>query len=160
VLTLLLAAVLVVNLVAVALLEGGEVFVTVAVLPYKETLSEEASLEMHRAMMDERADGYLFPAGGVSLITGIVLVILSLWAQHPLSAAAYAIGAAGMAFTAIISQRTNRSINKQVRPGVISAHDYVPLGRSWHRIHRIRTRSSGVALVSFAVAAALSSLGR
>lgn len=150
--SLLLAALIVVGITSSAMLAGGQVYTWVAILPHKEALTAERSLALHREMM-QRPDAYLFPAGVVVMVSAVALSVVCLMAGQPVALAMSLLAVAGMAVTAFVSQRSNRPINRLVMDPAVTPAAYEPMALRWHRIHRIRTVSSCVALLGFELAA-------
>jgi hypothetical protein len=153
-LRLLLAALQWINLVAVALGVGGQVFCLLALVPARRKWPPEMAVRVHQEAMTVLPDRYLRPMFTVSLVAGLLIALLERSGWPTLLTV---LGVLGNVATAVISYRWEFPINAEINGwGQGPVPDRFPTMRdTWDEKHLWRTTASLVALACFVLAVIL-----
>ena len=130
-----------VNIVAAAVLAGGQLCVLLVIVPTKRKFATPTSVEVHNAMLGHQIDGYMKPTGIIGALAATSILVLSF---ENLSHAAIAfIGVELMAFLGVLitSRFFNVKTNAMMADWSLDAipGDYAKIRARWDRVHAIRT---------------------
>jgi hypothetical protein len=144
----------VVNLLASALMAGGQMFCLVAVLPAMPGWPPAMSARVHADALTDRPDRVMKVAGVVSVLTALVLVAMLVVAGRIPGAVLTAAGFLSAVLSSFISSR-EWPINEEIKSwGPEPKLDrYAEMRPVWDRRHVGRTWASLAAFLFFAVAA-------
>jgi hypothetical protein len=146
----------VVNLVAAALMAGGQVFCLVAVLPALPLWPAAMGARVHADALTDRPDRVMKVAGIVSVLTALALVVLLVASGRTAELVATAAGLAAAVASSLVSSR-EWPINEEIKSWGQEPNlgRYAELRPIWDRRHALRTWLSLAAFVCFAIAAVL-----
>lgn len=151
-----LEAVRVFNLVAAALMAGGQVFCLVAVIPALPLWPPAMGARVHADALTDRPDRVMKVAGILSVLTALALVALLTRSGRTAELVATAAGLASAVASSLVSSR-EWPINEEIKswgqqPNLARYAEVRPV---WDRRHALRTWLSLAAFVFFAVAAVI-----
>jgi uncharacterized membrane protein len=153
---MLLFALRFVNIVAAALVAGGQLYVLNVIVPVKRTAGARLSVQLHLAILGRQTDRYMKPTGIVSAVSALALMALYR-GQRPGSIVLLALGLLGMLGVVITSRYFNVPSNRKMLGWSLDAlpEDLDQCRNRWDRVHMIRTACGLVALAGFAGSALL-----
>jgi hypothetical protein len=142
----------VVNLLAAAILAGGQVFMLVTVVPARRAWSPGVAVRVHQDALTHRPDRVLRPCALVAIVTAALL--LALGRAGPFATALIGAGLLGQLVNAVISARFEAPLNREINGWSADAvpERYPALRDDWDRKHRLRTLASVLALACLVVA--------
>jgi uncharacterized membrane protein len=145
-----------VNIIATAIVAGGQFYVLNVIVPVKRTVSARMSVQLHLAILGRQTDRYMKPTGIVSVVSALALIALSR-GHRPGSIVLLVIGLLGMLGVVITSRYFNVPANREMAGWSLDAlpEDYGQWRNRWDRVHRIRTACGLVALAGFVGSALL-----
>lgn len=143
-----------INLVAIAMGAGGQVFCLRSLLPARRQWPPEMAVKVHQDAMTALPDLYLKPMFAVSMVTGLAIASLE---RSGWPTVLSVLGALATAATAFISARWEWPINAEIISwGQGPVPDRYPTMRdTWDEKHRWRTTTSLFALACFVLATIL-----
>jgi hypothetical protein len=153
-LRLLLVALQWINVVAIALGAGGQVFCLRALLPARRQWTPEMAVKVHQDAMTALPDLYLKPMFAVAMVTGLAIAGLE---RSGWPTVLTVLGVLGTAGTAFISARWEWPINAEIvgwGQGPVPER-FASMRDRWDEKHRWRTTTSLWALACFTLAAIL-----
>jgi uncharacterized membrane protein len=153
---MLLFALGLINILATALVAGGQFYVLNVIVPVKRTTSARQSVQLHLAILGYQTDRYMKPAGIVSAVSALALMAL-FRGHRPGSIVLLAMGLLGMLGVVITSRYFNVPANREMLDWSLNAlpEDFDQRRNRWDRVHMIRTTCGLVALAAFAGSALL-----
>jgi len=144
-----------VNLLAVAMAAGGQVFCLMTLVAARRTWAPALGVKVHQDVMSARPDVYMKPMAALSLLTGLAIVLLE---RDGLPTLLTLFGVLGQVANAVISSRYEWPINREIDSwGAtdIKPDRYLELHPQWDQKHRWRTVASMLSLVFFILATVL-----
>ena len=146
----------VINLVAAALMAGGQTFCLVAVLPALPLWPPAMGARVHADALTDRPDRVMKVAGIVSVVTALALVVILATSGGTAELVATAAGLAAAVASSVVSSR-EWPINEEIKswgqaPNLARYAEVRPI---WDRRHVLRTWLSLGAFVCFALAAVI-----
>jgi uncharacterized membrane protein len=153
---LLITALRFANIMATALVAGGQFYVLNVIVPVKRTISARPSVQLHLAILGHQTDRYMKPTGIVSAVSALALLALSR-GHRPASIVLLAIGLLGMLGVVITSRYFNVPANREMAAWSLDAlpEDFDQWRNRWDKVHRIRTACGLLALAGFVGSALL-----
>lgn len=142
-----------VNLLAGAIVAGGQVFVLAVIVPVKRGLSDGESVRVHRAMLDALPDRYLLPSHIISTIAA-ALTLLVQRRRRRLATLFTLLGLLSGMGVVITSEKFNKPTNRLLRgwAGDAPLAGYPALRDRWDAVHAARTACGVLALVWYIAA--------
>jgi hypothetical protein len=144
-----------VNLVAIAIVAGGQLFCLLAVLPAMHGWTGEMSAKVHQDALTHRPHRYLRAVSAVAGLSAIALLVLILVEDE--TAATRVLTALALVVTLISGAISSREwpINEEINSwgDQPKLERYAVLRRTWDYRHVLRTWLSMLALILFVVAA-------
>lgn len=143
-----------VNLFSAALVAGGLVMILMVVVPAKRSFPHDFSVKIHLAMLHDSPDRYMKPAGIISALTGIALLLLprGMGAAYMI---AMVIGLLGTAGVVITSRYFNVRTNLMMSKWESVPENYPEVRQRWDNVHTVRTGCGVTAFVGYLVASLL-----
>ena len=156
--TILVFVLRLINLIAAAIVMGGQTYVFRAVMPVKRRLDTRKSVELHNALLGHPSDHYLKPSGLVSLLSALAIVILSLSGYHPLplhSVLFMCLGMLGTFVIAVLSRYFNVPTNADMLTWDLDniPANYPQVRARWDLVHTGRVTCGTTAFVSYLIGA-------
>jgi len=157
---LLVLALRFVNIVAAAIVAGGQVYVFRVVMPVKKRFDTRDSVQLHNAMLGHQTDHYMKPSGIVSGLCALALVGLGVSNAYPMptvSIVLTAVGILGTLAIALLSRYGNVPTNAWMLTWSLDdiPDDYPTVRARWDLIHTFRVISGTTALTCYLLAALL-----
>lgn len=145
----------VINLLAAALLAGGQAFMLLTVVPARRAWSPAVAVRVHQDALTHRPDRVLRPCALAALATAVALLFLQ--RAGVLVTALTAAGLLGQLVNAVISGRFEAPMNREFNSWSAEAvpDRYPALRDDWDRKHQLRTVASVLSLACFVLAAVL-----
>lgn len=146
-----------VNLLAAALVAGGQVYVYRVVMPVKRSFDTRTSVQVHNAMLGHQTDHYMKPAGIVSGLTALAIMALGISGMHPLppiSIALTGIGFLGTLGVALLSRYFNVPTNAMMLNWSLEniPENYSDIRARWDLVHTFRVTCGVTAFVFYLLA--------
>jgi hypothetical protein len=152
--TTLLEALRFVNLFSAALVAGGLVMILMVVVPAKRSFPHDFSVKVHLAMLHDAPDVYMKPAGIVSALTGVALLLLPRgmsWAY----VVALVVGLLGTVGVVITSRYFNVRTNLMMSKWESVPDNYPEVRQGWDNVHTVRTACGVTAFTGYLLASLL-----
>lgn len=103
-----------INLFLVAMVCGAQLFVLIAVVPYKAGETDDAGVRYHRRALTNLPDRYLLPFGIASAITSALMAVLTFALGQRVATVFYIVGFLGVTVMGTVSESRNKRINARL----------------------------------------------
>jgi hypothetical protein len=151
-----------VNLIAAAIVAGGQIYVFRVVMPVKRRFDTRRSVEVHNAMLGHQTDHYMKPAGIISFMAALAIVALTLLGPsgtYPAvpwySTLFMCLGMLGTFGVAVLSRYCNVPTNAKMLTWDLDRipDDYPQIRARWDLVHTGRVTCGSTAFVGYLLGA-------
>jgi hypothetical protein len=146
-----------INLFAAAIVAGGQIYVFMVLIPTKRQFATPVSVQVHNAMLGHQTDRYMKPAGLVSGISALVILVLAWAGYYHLATSSIVftfIGLAGTLGVAITSRYFNVPTNAMMLTWSLDniPAEYPQIRGRWDLVHTIRMSCGVLAFTAYLLA--------
>ena len=146
-----------INLLAAAVVAGGQICVLLVIIPTKRRFETCVSVMVHNAMLGHQIDYYMKPCGITSGLTAVLILALVGLRYYDLPGVSwvfYGIGMAGTMGVIVCSRFFNVVTNRMMAQWDLEniPDNYPEIRRKWDLVHTIRASCGTLAFTGYTIA--------